>query len=257
MSDWQFPAPSPEPAAPPEPPSPTKVPFWGYADLAVFFLTTVASLFVAGLVMRLLFVAFSWSGRGKPPELLPAQFLAFAGAFVALGALLRLKYQQPFWRSLGWVRPAAGFRWQVTAGIVLAFAIALLGGLLGTTDADMPMREMLKDRLSILLVGIAATTVGPLSEELAFRGFLQPLLTRTFGALVGIFASALPFGLLHGAQYGWSWRHILLVTIAGSAFGWMRYRTGSTAAAAVMHAAYNTTLFLAFLLFGKDVPAKW
>ena len=69
--------------------------------------------------------------------------------------------------------------------------------------------------------------------------------------------SALPFALLHGPQYAWSWRHLVLITVAGVAFGYARYRSGSTAAAAIVHAAYNTTFFLAFVLYGKDLPEKW
>jgi len=35
----------------------------------------------------------------------------------------------------------------------------------------------------------------------------------------------------------------LIIFFAGSAFGWMRHRSGSTAAAAVMHAGYNLVFF--------------
>jgi membrane protease YdiL (CAAX protease family) len=56
--------------------------------------------------------------------------------------------------------------------------------------------------------------------------------------------AAVPFGLLHLQQYGNSWRHVLLITLAGAAFGWMRYRTGSTKAAVIMHAAYNGVFFV-------------
>src|SRR5256885_2249784 len=80
-------------------------------------------------------------------------------------------------------------------------------------------------------VATLAVTLGPVSEELIFRGFLFPLLARTFGVVVAILGAALPFALLHGPQYAWSWRHILLVLLAGCAFGWVRHRTGSTAVA--------------------------
>jgi membrane protease YdiL (CAAX protease family) len=132
-----------------------------------------------------------------------------------------------------------------------------VGALLRTPDLDMPMKRLLSDRTSLLLVGVAAATLGPVCEELAFRGFLMPLLVRSLGAWPGIVVSALPFALLHGPQYAWSWRHLLLIVIAGVSFGWMRHRTGSTAAAAVMHAGYNFTFFVAFVLQGKDVPTQW
>jgi membrane protease YdiL (CAAX protease family) len=142
-------------------------------------------------------------------------------------------------------------------GVGVALAIAIVGGLMHTPDLDSPMKRLLSDRLSLVLVGTAAATLGPVCEELAFRGFIQPLLVRSLGPAPGIILTALPFALLHGPEYAWSWRHVLLVTIAGASFGWMRHRTGSTASAAVMHAAYNATFFVALLISGKDLPAKW
>jgi len=90
-------------------------------------------------------------------------------------------------------------------------------------------------------------------EELAFRGFLMPLLVRSFGAAIGIAGAAIPFALLHGDQYAWTWQYVLLVALAGVAFGWLRYRTGSTMASALMHSTYNATFYAAFLVGGAKV----
>jgi membrane protease YdiL (CAAX protease family) len=62
------------------------------------------------------------------------------------------------------------------------------------------------------------------------------------------------FGLLHFPEYGNSWRHALLITAAGAAFGWMRHATGSTKASALMHAAYNALFFAALFTQGKSGP---
>jgi membrane protease YdiL (CAAX protease family) len=140
--------------------------------------------------------------------------------------------------------------------VALALAVGILGAL-RTPDLDMPMKRLLSDRTAVLMVGLAAVTAGPVCEEVAFRGFLMPLLMRSLGPAAAIVLSALPFALLHGPQYAWSWRHVVLITLAGSAFGYTRWRTGSTAAAAIVHAAYNATFFAAYVLVGKDLPAKW
>jgi CAAX protease family protein len=240
----------------PETPRPS-FPFWDYTDLCLFIGAILPALFAATLIARGLFVGFALRGRGQTPELLAAQFLGYGFWFAFLYLLLKVKYQRPFWESLGWVRFGESFWRRIGAGVALAFAAGILGALLRTPDLDMPIKRLLTNRLSVLLVGLAAITFGPVCEELAFRGFLQPLLVRSLRAAPGIVLSALPFALLHGPQYAWSWRHVLVITIAGSFFGWMRHRTGSTAAAAVMHAAYNFTSFSAFVLFGKDLPAQW
>jgi membrane protease YdiL (CAAX protease family) len=126
----------------------------------------------------------------------------------------------------------------------------LIGGLgyaLKTPDIQMPIKDLMTDAKSIALVGVFATTFGPAFEELAFRGFLLPLAARSMGPWPAIVATALPFSALHGPQYAWSWRHLLLLTLASVAFGWVRYRSASTAAAACTHAGYNLTFLIAYL----------
>jgi len=228
--------------------------FWGYHDLLLFVAAFFPALLSAGLFVGALYGVFGWPGMGKAPQLLAAQFLAYALWFAFLYVLLKAKYHRPFWESLGWEYFGESFGQRIAYGVLLALAIGLLGGLLRTPDLDTPMKRLLSDRLSVVLVGLAAATAGPVCEELAFRGFVQPLLVRSLGALPGIVLTALPFALLHGPEYAWSWRHVLLVTLAGCAFGWVRNRTGSTAAAAVVHAAYNSTFFAGMLITGK-VPS--
>ena len=240
-----------------EPPPPREGAFWGYFDLAMFFSAALPALAAAALMMRALFSGFSFRGQAKAPELLAAQLLGYGFLFAFLYLLLRLKYERPFWNSLGWVRFQEKFGERIATGIGAALAVAIIGGLLRTPDLDTPMKRLLSDRLSILLIGLAAATFGPVCEELAFRGFLQPLLVRSLGPAPGIVLTAMPFALLHGPEYAWSWRHVVLIALAGASFGWMRHRTGSTAAAAVMHAAYNSTFFAAMLISGKDLPARW
>ena len=65
----------------------------------------------------------------------------------------------------------------------------------------------------------------------------------------------MPFALLHGPQYAWSWRHVLLIAVAGSAFGWWRVYTRSTGASALMHAGYNAVLVVGYLI-GRTCSVK-
>lgn len=232
-------------------------PFWDYHDLALFAVAFLPALLAAALIVGLVFAMLGAPGHGTAPQLLAAQFLGYGFWFGFLYLLLRLKHGRPFWESLGWIGFGERFWERVFLGVALALGVAMLGALLRTPNLDTPMKRLLSDRLSVMLVGVAAATIGPMCEELAFRGFFQPLLVRSLGAAPGIVLTALPFSLLHGPEYAWSWRHLLLITLAGVAFGWMRHKTGSTAAAAVMHAGYNSTFFGAVLVAGKDLPAQW
>jgi membrane protease YdiL (CAAX protease family) len=112
---------------------------------------------------------------------------------------------------------------------------------------------MLDNRPTVLLFSIFVVILGPLCEELAFRGFLLPLFVRSLGAAAGVVVTGLLFGCLHAPEYSWSWRHVLLVSLAGCVFGWVRYQTRSTAAATYMHSTYNLTQFAAFVAQSRTI----
>jgi len=77
---------------------------------------------------------------------------------------------------------------------------------------------------------------------------------RSLGVAPGILVAAVPFGLLHFQEYGNSWRHAVLISLAGAAFGAMRQVTGSTRASTLMHSSYNALFFLALLLDPSQLP---
>lgn len=223
-------------------------PFWGFGDLAAWISLALPAFLGGGLLVHGLFVLLGIKAPGRALELLLAQFLGFGIWFAALLGIFRLRYGEPFWPSLGWVvRPGTLAR-SLQFGILLSFGIGALGVLLRTPDVPTPMKEFLNEPLALAMVSVLAVTIGPLAEELAFRGFVQPLLVRTLGPVPGIVLTALPFALLHGQQHSWLWQPIVLIGVAGSAFGWVRHRTGSTAASTVMHAAYNFMFVIAYHL---------
>ena len=219
-------------------------PFWGYQDLLVFISLAFPSLLASAAIVK---VATSFVPAGTPFKELLVQIVWYALVFSALYALLRLRYQRPFWHSLGWAPPFRGANLAFIAGPPLALGIGYTGYLIHTPEIQMPFREMLQDRPTVVLFSILAVIVGPLCEELAFRGFLMPLLIRSLGAVSGILITGLLFGSLHAAEYQWSWKHVFLISTAGMAFGWVRYKTGSTAASTFMHSSYNLTQLAAFL----------
>jgi len=237
-----------EPQLPPE-----RDPFWGYDDLLIFAGLAIPCMLLGyGFVKAGLWI-FDFHLALKTWELLAEQFIGYALLFGVLVVLFRTQYNRPFWHSLGWVTPRLPFFTIAASGVGLALAILLLGVLIRTPRTESPLSELLKDPTSLVLVAIFGSVVAPVCEELMFRGFLQPLLVRSLGAFAGILATALPFGLLHFQEYGKSWRHVLLISLSGVAFGWMRQATGSTKAAAGMHSAYNAFQFV-LLLMAKGLP---
>lgn len=251
----------PDPTAPPpsEPPAPApprdEIPFWNYADLAIFIGIAIPCLLLGVGFVRLLQWVFHFHPKLTTLVLLPTQFLGYALMFTGLMLLLRWEYNRPFWRSLGWTAIRMPPLIVVIAGLLTAFGVSAFSLLLQTPSTSNPMTDLLQNHLSLILVAFFGITLGPLCEELAFRGFLQPLLVRSLGPVAGVLVAAIPFGLLHFQEYGNSWRHVVLISLAGAAFGAMRQVTGSTRASALMHASYNALFFVALLTQGNQLPS--
>lgn len=222
--------------------------FWGALDVLFMASLALPALLAAGLIVLGLSVAVPALHMLRAVQVLAMQFLFWGIWFAALYAVLRLRYGRRLLPSLGWRRPAAGYGQAallgaLTAGMVIAGAV-----ILRPPEVPLPLLELLKDPLSLMLVGFFAVTLGPVCEELAFRGFLLPWLARLIKPAPAVILTGALFAVLHGPEYAWSWRHVLLITLAGVAFGAVRLRTGSTAAAAVMHGMYNLVFFAALLM---------
>jgi hypothetical protein len=250
------PPPPPPEAPPPPPPEPERYPFWGYLDLLFFAGLVIPSMLIGWAVVKAGMFLFHIHAL-RVSELLSEQFLGYGILFCGLLLMFRIEYHRPFWRSLGWTRASLPFLWNVICGLAAASLVAVMGYLIHTPNVSTPLTDMMQDRTSVILLAVFGVTLGPLCEELAFRGFLQPLLVRSLGAVPGILAVAIPFGLLHFQEYGNSWRHAALIALAGASFGWMRQATGSTRAATIMHASYNALFFFVLFAQRRELPHIW
>ena len=228
--------------------APAEPPFWDYQDAAVSICVALPCFFLGIGVVKGVLAAAPALRSGKALELLAGQFLGYALWFGCLAALFRMRHGQPLWPAMNWKLPACLILPSLSLGLVLAMAVAVIGVLLRTPQTDSTLLELMNDRVSIVAVTFFATTLGPFCEELAFRGVLLPLLVRSAGAVAGILLTAVPFALLHGPQYHWSWQHLLLLSGVGCIFGWARYKTGSTGIPTVMHASYNATFMAGFIV---------
>lgn len=235
------------------PPTPPREPFWGYHDLLVFLGTAPVALLLGAFLVKGLFALLRLHPKTPVVEMLPEQLLGYLLMFGALAALFHLWYERPFWRSLGWKPMRIPFSIVMLAGMATGLVVALGAGLIHVPDTPNPLTDLMEGRTAEILMAIFGVTIAPIAEELAFRGFLQPLLVRSLGPALGILLTAIPFGLLHFSEYGDSWLHVLLICFAGAAFGLMRQVTGSTKAAALMHASYNLLFFIALFSSGKDL----
>ncbi|MBU6335378.1 MAG: CPBP family intramembrane metalloprotease [Chloroflexi bacterium] len=133
------------------------------------------------------------------------------------------------------------------AAVLLAPACMLLGASVrwpGVVSAHDGLGSGVLPPWQLAALIALAVVIGPTTEELVFRGVLQPLLHQRWG-VVGVIASALAFMLVHGPALGGAG-----VVALGSAASWLRLRSGAVMPGLLMHALYNLGVLLVVLLPG-------
>lgn len=225
-----------------------RAPIWGYQDLALFLSAILPSLALAAALLR--------GSRMLAPRLFFSDaartliFQSFMYVFLvgALYLVIAWRYGEPFWSALGWTFPIPRALLLLMAGPALTIALSALGVILRVPSDGSQIEGLIDSRASLAIVMLFGVLLAPIFEEMLFRGFLLPLLARSVGPWLGIFLTAVPFALLHGTQNHWAWQPVVLIGIAGVAFGYVRYKTGSTTSAFLMHSSYNAMGFLGYAL---------
>lgn len=176
-----------------------------------------------------------------------AAFLVYA--WTNLDRMTGLGLDHARWRSV----PRANWVLAGASGVLAGSAIFLIGSASGQNMS-------LSDNWRLIALQV---TLGPVLEEVVFRGylfaFLTWLLTRVAddagrNCLVVVIA-AVVFAVAHLSQPGVSWLQAVCIACTGTLYGWIRYRSGSTAPAAVSHAMYNFALYVigGVVLLGEKV----
>ncbi len=235
---------APTPTATP----PVENPVWDGWDVLLIAGLTVVTMAVLQLAVllaahRLWYPLESLADVSKKPILLIAsQFLLYIPIAGCMFALVEGKYHVRFWQAIRWNWPRA--EWRLLAlGAAMFFVLGLLQTFL-PMPKDTPFEHLFDSPRDAYLLSIIAVTLGPLMEELFFRGFLYPVLARRMGVAWGIGLTALPFGLIHLPQYGWAWGAALVIFLVGVVCGVARAVTRSVGASFLVHAGFNGTQML-------------
>jgi len=223
-------------------------PFWGYAEILMVVAIFLAIAFVGFAAMRSLAALWHFDpDLGMP--LLAVEFAAYAVVFLVLKGLFA-RYQQPLFESLAWVEHGFKPVHLVMLGLVLALLVVLLSNVLRFPNVETPFDKLLNDRISRIAISIFGVTLGPIIEELLFRGFLQPVLVNSFGVLPGILATSIVFGGMHLMQNANLWQSGVLIALVGFVLGVVRHVSGSTKASAIVHVSYNALPFVVMIATG-------
>ncbi len=149
-------------------------------------------------------------------------------------------------------------------GLATGAVITLAGNFVPIPHTTPILKDIQTSTASAWVLMIFGITLAPLTEELAFRGFLLPSLinvfrwmqrrrmigegtVRGFGVPLSIAITSAIFAIVHSAQVSHAWGPVLLIGLVSVVLCIVRLRTSSVAAGVVVHAAYNFLLFSALL----------
>jgi membrane protease YdiL (CAAX protease family) len=253
----------PPPAPPrfsPSLPNDLRVP-WDWWDVALVVLIGFFALVVFGMFLGMhLHKAgitkeqFEQSGIYQAQFAIYAMFGLSAVLLVFLFAQMRLRFHAPFWRTMRWspldtgkLQPAMAYLGFVAGGFLLSILVALASSAFSPKH-KMPIEQYFQDRHTALLLLIMSVTVAPFFEETIFRGYLYPVVARSFGVAPGVTLTGLLFGLLHASQLGGNLPQVALIVAVGIVFTAARAKTGNVLPGYILHVSYNSFIAIAFLI---------
>jgi membrane protease YdiL (CAAX protease family) len=241
--------------------APPPDPAWNVWDVLRIVLMGVVSLFIAVVVLLLVLpgpLRTRANMLNARPEL---QIVGQMGAYILwLGymyVLVTKERRRPrFWEAIHWNWPSTP-QWYLFLGVVLQLSVLVFEFLLKRfLPRETPFAELLRHPLTLLLITGFSVTLGPLMEELFFRGFLYPWLRGRIGAFGGaragvwgaVVVTALGFGLLHAAQYGNAWVSVAVIFLVGVVLALVREIKNSVGAGFLVHVGYNGTIMMLLFL---------
>jgi uncharacterized protein len=234
---------------------------WDWLDLLLLAVFALSGSFLVGWLLSIIFAAFGLSLaqlRASPSMsglfTIARQALLFLGLLGYLAAQMRFNFGAPFWRTIGWrpfeigkVPRVLRYLVFIAGGFLIAVVVQVVSVAYGSR-AKVPMQALFQDRRTALLLLLMAVFVAPVIEETIFRGYIYPVVARSFGVPVGVIATGIVFGLLHAPQLRGAWVQIGLLVIVGIIFTYARAATRTVLASYLLHVSYNFFVSFAFLL---------
>jgi membrane protease YdiL (CAAX protease family) len=237
---------------------------WSWLHLTAFLAFVVISFFVVQIGFMVYYAAplrhlstekdFERFALSKPVFAVGSMVLLYALALLFLYVSLSVLPGSPFWRTLGWrkiTKPNGGrprSPWLFFfAGCGLSVLVFIVTAKMQPPE-DVPIEELFRYKNTAILFMAMAVLVAPLVEETIFRGYLYPLFAKYFGVGTGVLVTGVLFGLMHGAQLGWTWNLVSVLITVGVIFTFVRARTGSVFSSFLLHLGYNSTIAVVSIL---------
>ncbi len=124
------------------------------------------------------------------------------------------------------------------------FVFNILAEELGLPDT---LAETLQQVSNNVLGCVSIAVLGPILEEVLFRGAIQGYLMRKYNPTVGIVVASIIFGLIHMNPI-----QIFYAFFLGLIFGWIYYRTRSLMPVVIGHVLNNSLASASMILSGAE-----
>jgi uncharacterized protein len=233
---------------------------WDWVDIGLLIAVAIGGTVVVGLLiaMGLKLAGVSPAHIRHSPAAMNviailAQMLLDLGLLAYLALEMRLRFHSPFWSTIGW-RPITTRSSGVAAGVALALGGFSLAAIVAFAEGlfppqhPLPIESMTQNPHAAVLFMLTAVFVAPVVEETIFRGYLYPVVARSFGVGMGVVITGTLFGLLHARQLWGGWWQIALLVVVGIVFTIARAATRTVVASYILHASYNALPVVATLL---------
>src|SRR5580700_11878406 len=183
---------------------------WGWGDLVLLVAVAISGTFVVSLLLIKGFTIAGVSFRqvqdvagDRNLFLILNQALLSVVLLAYLATQMRHSFRKPFWRTVGWRPLETGHSPRTAAYLGLIFSGCLLAILVTISSSafknngKMPIEQFFQDRRSALLLMSLGVLLAPVLEETIFRGYIYPVVARSFGINASVLITGTLFGLLH------------------------------------------------------------
>src|SRR5258705_3009697 len=182
----------PEPVETAQPQLPVEDPPWNGWDVVLLAVAAVVAINIFVTIAVAIYLAIYSSGHPgeaispaiiqkltfNPYVMLSGQFLGYLALLAAMAWIIRSRYQRPFWQSLQWRWPSAWLRY-LFSGMILAVVVQFVSRFL-PLPKSLPIQRYFETTGGAYLMAAFGILIAPLVEEMFFRGFLYPVLERSF-----------------------------------------------------------------------------
>ncbi|AFY37794.1 Abortive infection protein [[Leptolyngbya] sp. PCC 7376] len=226
---------------------------WQVFIVGFFFVgQLLLPLVLPNLLQSLNLNAASWTVRGKAAYTLATYFMmAIAGILVLVASIWKFRPLPKNWFQIKWLD-----NWTVWGfgGYMVALPLVLIVSLInqqiwqgqGGSNPILFLALKAQDQVALTIFFMTASVLAPLYEEIMFRGFLLPSLTRYLPVWGSIVLSAFLFAIAH-----LSLSEVLPLMTLGIILGFVYTKSKNILAPMLLHSLWNSGTLLSLFILGS------